>query len=306
MEGIHNASERGYKDDPWEEGVRRGVIDTPVPLDLSGPDALAKGLAGRGAQIEVLDRQAGRQVTPLRPQEAQILGDMLESLPITGRVRFLGGIGKVIGGRRLEDLSRQLGANSNDLGIAAAMEARQARTQSGRSVAEIYLQGREAISKKIVSPDDMKDAPTRAKLYGLIGDAYMSPALRDAMVDVAVALWAGQKATGQQPSAEGVVRLATGGITEFNGRKVPLPYGIAESEFKQRVRAVTPAAIAPQLPDGKVYLGGRSMGSMEFLAGLPRAQLVHAGQGRYAVTAGGAIAANAQGAPLILDLNDAR
>jgi len=313
LEGIRDASQRAYKDDPWQAALERGQIDPPAPLNLSSPEAAMESLTERMAQAPTLDRLAGRQVTPLKPDEARVLGDMLERMPIPERTRFLGGIGKVIGGRRLEDLSRQLGAKNNELGIAAAMEAHQFRTQSGRSVAELYLQGQEAIAKKVVSPEDMRAAPARSELYELIGDAYTSPAARDAAVDVSLALWAGQRAAGQRPSAEGVVRLATGGIMDVNGRKTPMPYGWTEDEMRQAINRVDGAMIAaaaggaePGAPakgnETRVRVGGSLMTASDLAAQIGSVQFRSAGMNRYVLQVGNQIVTREDGRPFAVSL----
>lgn len=302
LEGIRDAAVRAYKEDPWQAALERGQIDPPAPLDLSSPDAAMSSLTERMAQAPTVDRIAGRQVTPLRPQEAQILADMLERMPIPERTRFLGGIGKVIGGRRLEDLSRQLGVKNNGLGIAAAMEAHQFRTQSGRSVAELYLQGQEAITKKIVSNDDMKAAPTRADLYAIIGDAYTSPEARDAAVDVALALWAGQRAQGGKPSAEGVVRLATGGIMEVNGRKIPMPYGWTEDETRRAINLVGREQIEAAADGAEVRVGDAVMSASDLAAQMGSVNLRSAGSNRYAIQIGNRIVTRPDGRALTISL----
>lgn len=313
LEGIRDAAVRAYKEDPWQAALERGQIDPPAPLDLSSPDAAMTSLTERMAQAPTVDRLAGRHVTPLRPDEARVLGDMLERMPIPERTRFLGGIGKVIGGRRLEDLSRQLGAKNNELGIAAAMEAHQFRTQSGRSVAELYLQGKEAIQKKIIDPEDKRAAPPRSEIYALIGDAYTSPEARDAAVDVALALWAGQKAQGGRPSAEGVVRLATGGIMEINGRKTPMPYGWTEDEMRQAINRVDGAAIAAAASGNaataplkgsevRVRVGDSVITASDLAAQIGSVQLRSAGANRYAMQIGGRIVTREDGQPFTISL----
>jgi hypothetical protein len=82
------------------------------------------------------------------------------------------------------------------------------------------------------------------------------------------------------------VRLATGGIVERNGQKFPLPYGMTERDFDKRLEAIKPATSPEQAPDGHVYVGRTPMPLEQFVATLPKASLVHAGQGLYNVRAG--------------------
>ena len=69
---------------------------------------------------------------------------------------------------------------------------------------------------------------------------------------------------------------------------------------------MTPADIKAQSTDGRVYVSGASIPAEQFLAGLPDAQLRYAGRGRYHVIAGGTLAANSMGNPIIVEVGNAR
>ncbi len=302
LEGIRDAAVRAYKEDPWQAALERGQIDPPAPLDLSNPDAAMASLADRMAQAPTIDRLAGRQVTPLRPDEAQVLGDMLERMPIPERTRFLGGIGKVIGGRRLEDLSRQLGAKNNELGIAAAMQAHGFKAKDGRTVAELYLEGADAVKSDRVKLGTADAQDIRAEAFELIGDAYTSPQARDAAVDVAMKLWAAAEASGKGIKAKEAVRLATGGITEWNGRKVPMPYGWEEDDFEAAVRRVDHYTLATAAGGTTVRVGDAEMRVEDLAQQIPSAQLRSAGSNRYVIAIGNRIVTRTDGRPFAIAL----
>jgi hypothetical protein len=314
LRGIRNASEAAYKADPWQAGVERGQIEPPAPLDLSDPNKAMESFTARMAQAPTIDRLAGRQVSPLKPDEARQLGDMLDRMPIPERTRFLGGIGKVIGGRRLEDLSRQLGAKNNELGIAAAMEAHQFRTQSGRSVAELYLEGADAIKTDRVKLGTTEAQTMRADVYDRIGDAYTSPAAREAAVDVAMKLWAREAVAGKSLSAGEAVRMSTGGIMEIAGHKTPMPYGWTEDEVRWAINRIDGAAIAaaagttaqPGAPlkgnETRVRVGDSLMTASELAAQIQSVQLRSAGSNRYVLQVGNQIVTREDRTPFTISL----
>ena len=94
--------------------------------------------------------------------------------------------------------------------------------------------------------------------------------------------------------------LATGGIVERNGFKVPLPYGMNEDDFTKRINSVRPADLAAQAPDAQVMIGSKPMPLDQFVATLPKASLVHAGPGMYNVRAGSGLVTNSAGKRITL------
>ena len=90
---------------------------------------------------------------------------------------------------------------------------------------------------------------------------------------------------------------------EHNGRRIPIPAGVSEAQFADKLKAYPAAALASQAPGGAVMLpGGRQMPVADFLAGLPDAQLEPVAPGRYGVRAGGGIVMGATGRPIIIEV----
>jgi hypothetical protein len=274
------------------------------------------------------------------------------------------------------------------------MGAGVARTTEGRLTSELILRGDQALRDKAVKTDAAQATGWRAEIAAEIGDAYTNQEQRDAVIEAAFLIRAGLEAEGGGNNRQ-AVSLATGGIVERNGRKVPLPYGITANDFDKKLRALTLANVAgatslpakpagqiepgnidlskrPVVPnadgsistvrsinvgidgaevliptvsdDGKVlseekavdlYLrtgkhlgkfktpaaasayakqvsqhqaqgvvmvGGAAMPLADFLARVPEAQLIHAGQGRYAVSSGSGVATDLHGRPIVLEV----
>jgi hypothetical protein len=125
--------------------------------------------------------------------------------------------------------------------------------------------------------------------------------------EAAKLIWAGKAAEGQRIDPANALRLAIGGsIVDHNGAKVIVPAGMDGGELTKRLGNYPPAALASQLPDGKVYVRGQPMDPAQFLAALPGAQLRTLARGKFAVMSGGAVATNAQMQPIVLEVNGAR
>jgi len=258
-------------------------------------------LTDRMAQAPTVDRLAGRQVTPLKPDEARILGDMLERMPIPERTRFLGGVGKVIGGRRLEDLSRQLGAKNNELGIAAAMQAHGFKAKDGRTVAELYLEGADAIKNGRVKTSTAEGQQIRADVYELIGDAYTSPQAREAAVDVAMNLWARGEVAGKSIKP----KEAVPGDRRHHRMERPQDADalrLGRRRVRAAVRRVDHYTLATAAGGTKVRVGDTEMRVEDLAQQMPSVQLRSAGANRYAIQVGTGSSRVPDGRPFAISL----
>jgi hypothetical protein len=162
------------------------------------------------------------------------------------------------------------------------------------------IKGAQAIKDKGVKLDSSAVTGTRARAAEYLGDALQGKA-RDDVLDAASLIFAGQEAEGSGDIRR-AVRLAIGGdVVERNGRKLPIPSGVAPEKFDQ---ALTSAA-RRTVGTGKVYVSGKPMEAEQFLQALPGAQLEPVGNGRYTVRAGSALVTTDGKKPLILGVTDA-
>ncbi|HEY6027733.1 MAG TPA: hypothetical protein VIV09_12610, partial [Pseudolabrys sp.] len=170
---------------------------------------------------------------------------------------------------------------------------------------ELILRGDQAIRDKAVKVDGNAESGWRATIAKDIRGAYSNQDVDNKVVDAAFMI----AAANGGDDLDRAVRLATGGIIDFNGSKVPMPYGYtsdgqgaAEKKFRQAIGAVTPESLADQAPGGFVQAGRAQMPLADFVKNLPNAQLVHAGQGLYNVRAGAGLVTNAAGKRITLQL----
>jgi hypothetical protein len=287
---------REYAADPLRAAASRGLIDQPAPLDMSSIDGMVGSVAQRVAQAQVAATRAGRAVSPLLPEEAARMGDLLGAVAPAAQGRMIAQLASVLPAGQMQALAAQI--NDKDRALSLQMAAGAAKTSEGRTVAELIGRGRQAIKDKAIKEESGAEFGLRPQLAKQVGEA-LTGKNREDVVDAARLIYLGKQAEGAGISVEGAVRLAVGGdIVEHNGRRVPVPMGI---DLPQALRQVPARAIEAQAPDGYVYTpGARPMGVPEFLAGLPEAQLEAVAPGRYVVRSGGGLVMNKDRRPVVV------
>ena len=105
-------------------------------------------------------------------------------------------------------------------------------------------------------------------------------------------------AAGIGEGGAGISAAATWWATSQTSVRESLPFSLGRAQ----AQIGTASGVVSQLPDGRVYVNRMAMDPAAFLAGLPDARLQYAGRGRYHVVTGGTLAANAQGAPIVIEV----
>lgn len=302
MERINEGSQKAYAENPWVAAQERGVIPRAPAISLNDVQTAQAVLAERMKQIGTVEAAAERKVSPLQPQEAEQIGRLVQALPPDQQSAALASFGKMIGdGDRLAALARQIDAKDKVLGTM--MMYTNSKTTQGRYTSELIRRGITAIKDGVVKVDGFKETGWRAKIAKAIGDAYQDQDVRERMIDAAYWIKAGLSADGTvKDDIDDAVKLATGGIIEHGGSKIPLPYGMNENAFKQRLSSIKAADLAGQAPGGQVFVGKTAVPLDQFVNSLHDAALVHAGQGRYNVRAGMGLVTNSQGKRITVDL----
>lgn len=295
LETIYKQSVQDYAADPLPAALERGLLQRIEPIRTDSIPGLVATIGSRVAQAQLVQQQVGEAVSPLLQSEAEQVGKLINVLPVEQRASAIAQLSQAVGAPVAQALGRQVAGKDKALGLAIAAGA--AQTTSNRFTSELILKGAQAIKDKTIKADDQKVSGWRAEIAGMIGNAYTNDLQREAAIESAFLVRAGLAAENTGDNAQ-AVRLATGGITDRNGKKVPLPFGMPESDFEAKLKKLTPSnASAPN-----VFIGGRPMPMADFLARVPDAQLIHAGKSRYGVLAGGALATDARGAPLIIEV----
>lgn len=298
LEKIRDQARKDYAEDPLLAAQERGIVQQIAPVSVQDLPSLLGTLAERTAQAQLVSQQVGQPVSPLLKQEAETVGKMLNMLPVEQRSTAIAQLAQTMGPQQAAALGRQMAPKDKATGIALGLAGD--RNSDGRYTSEVVLRGAQAIKDKAVKEDNAALTGLRARVAAEIGDAYVNQELRATMIDAAVYAEYGLQSEGSGDLSR-AVRLVTGGITERNGKKTPLPRGMSADEFDKRITNISPAALRTALPAGQVRVGRATMRLDEFLKEVPSAALIHAGQGRYAVQTGSGVATNADGTPLILE-----
>lgn len=289
-------------DNAWTAAQSAGRIQEAGQIVPGDPQSAVQVVRARMAQIGDVETWAGKKVSPLQPAEAEQVGKMVRAMPLDQAASMLAGMGAAIGDRdRVAALGKQLHDKDGSLGLA--MLYANSQTTQGRYVAELVLRGDQALRDKSVMVDKAAETGWQGAIAKQIRGAYSNPEAEDAAIEASFKIAAAKYAQDGSPNIDGAVKLATGGIVERNGQRVPLPYGMTEKDFDQRIEGIRPPDLAPQAPGGQVFAGGAPLSLDEFVQQLPKATLVHAGQGLYNVRAGSTLVTNAAGQRITIKVN---
>jgi hypothetical protein len=295
LQRIHDAAVKDYADDPLPAALERGVLTELAPISTANLDAVVTTLGARVQQASIVQQQVGRPVSPLTRREAEQVGEMLRVLPVEQRAKAIATLSQTAGGPTAAALAKQVADKDKALGLA--MGAGAASTTSGRLTSELILRGDQALRDNTVKPDATQSTGWRSEIATAVGDAYTNQEQRDAVIEAAFLIRAGLESQGGGSNRQAVA-LATGGLTTRNGSTVPLPYGMPEELFDEKLRKLTPADL--KVPE--VYVAGKPMPVADFLSKLPDAPLRHAGKGRYSAVSGGGLVLDKDGRPIVFEV----
>jgi len=280
----------------WAAAQSVGVIQSAPLMNIASPEQALQVFQSRMANIGDVETWAGQKISPLQPQEADALGKIVRTLKPDQAASFLGQAGAIINDpERIAAVAKQLGADKS-VPLDMAMLYANAKTTEGRYTAQLVLEGAQAIKDKAVRVDGAVETGWRASLAKTIRGAYSNQEVESRMIESAFLIAAAKGGA----DLDNAVNLATGGIIERNGGKIPLPYGMKEREFEKRVEAITPQSLADQAPGGFVMAGPAKVPLADFVKTLPDARFVHAGQGLYNVRAGNTLVTNERGQRITL------
>jgi hypothetical protein len=299
MGAMNDKLKHQAEENPWAAAQQAGVIkDAPV-LNLADPATAVQAIGQRMQQISAVEAWTGQRASPLQPQEVEQLGKFVRQLPLDQAASMLANIGGALGNEeRVAALGKQLHDKDGSLGLAMMFAS--AQTTQGRKTAELVLRGEQALKDNSALVDKAAETGWKASIAKAIRGAYSNPEAESQTIDAAFKILAANYADGKGADVDNAVNLATGGIIERNGQKVPLPYGMKEGDFEKKLEAIRAPDLAAQAPGGQVFIGRTPMPLEQFVATLPKASLVHAGQGQYNVRAGTGIVTNAQGKRITL------
>ena len=216
-------------------------LATLNPINWADPASIAKEMPARAVLAGQNSGRWGAGYQVLTDGEADQLGTYLSSLQAPDKARVLGQLYQAGGPAAVRSIAGQLKDKHETLAIAGALASRE--TTAGRSVAQLYLEGKEALAQKRAKIDEKAETGLKANIFTALDGVYLTPQARDAAADTAYAIYAKFKSEGKD-DWEQAVRIATGGLTDYNGSKIAKPYGWDDARFKDWIAKQAPAQIA--------------------------------------------------------------
>lgn len=298
LQKVLDASKRDYKEDALRAGLQRGVIDALPPIDVSSIDAATRTIGARLQAAQIVQTRAGQPVSPLTNDEAELLANTVNTLPVQQRATALGTLGRSIGPQAAAGLAAQI--DKKDKALALALQFGTSATTEGRNIAEIILRGQQAMKDKTVKPDTIAVDGWKAQIAKEVDGAYSNQKQADDVKEAAFLIMSGLQSEGAGNVRQAVGLAARGSIVEHNGKRIPLPAGVTQDDLDAKLRSLKPESFANQVPGGQVRVGGQAVPLETFVQALPESQLINAGYGRYNVVSGGRVVTNAQGMPITI------
>ena len=293
--------------DPIASAMQNPAFGFQPITDFANGQAVAQELGKRRDSMGRVASDYGTQPAVLTDKEAEAFGRFMSSLEVPDKARALGVVAAAAGAPGIESISRQLKDKDNSLAVAA-MLAGQRETVThwfgpdtqGPDAALLYLRGRDAITQKRAAIDDAAETGIKAQIYQAIDGVYQTPQGRDAAAQAAFGIYAGLKAQGVDDVGR-AVRIATGGIMDYNGGRIVKPYGWDDSRFEDAMADTVPKRVRET--DGSYLLGGVTLSASQLADALPAARLRSARDaGTYLVTVGADLVRLPDGAPFILQV----
>lgn len=288
---------KARQEDPVAYAMSNAAYGIEPLKDLRNPQALAQTLAKRAGAMERIAADYGTRPAVLTKAEAEVFGEHLASLQAADKARVLGVVFNAAGAQGIQSIASQLKDKHQSIAIAGMLTT--FSTTAGNSAASLYLQGKEALEQKRAKIDQAAEIGTKAEIYKALEGVYQTPQGREAAAEAAFGIYAKFKADGGG-DVDQAVRIATGGLMEFNGSKIAKPYGWQDSQFRDALRRQIPATLAAQ--GGEYLVGSTRVSAADFAKMLPGARLQTYGQGSYLVMAGNDVVRDATGAPFILQV----
>lgn len=232
-----------------DAAAAHGVV-TLSPLNFADPQSLPDQIAERSQQAEVASTWAGVPASPLTKAEIKGVGEALNQGTAKDRLRLLSGLSKSITDPvAFRSVMREL-APDNGAAAWAGKELISRAPGSDRAASlvlrgESYLNPANGETKPVAMP---RDSVMRSQFAAVVEDTYGNKAQAREMDyqntrRIYAALSADANDYASSPDTYDPVRfaeavkIASGGLGEYNGAKIVLPRGVDEQQLTDLVRA---------------------------------------------------------------------
>lgn len=314
--------------DPINFLIANNHMDALNPEDLQSPDALGQALIRRQDAAQKYSRLFGTPLRLFSNAEAKGIGDMLSKMDPKAEVNYLGKMYEATADHP-DSYNAALGQlfpyspTAQFSGVLLQYDKLIAKEHwitsddkvNAKDVADLALSGAAARRTSKVTangvtnevkgmpmPPDEGEQGMRAAFNNIVGTAYAGhPDVAMQMYDIAKDVYAGlmeQKGnytgTLDTDAWNKAINLTTGGITNFNSSKVPVPWGMSSDQFQDEAKTRLMDAIRAR---------SNAKGDAEFFynQNVNQFGLQNAGFGRYYVTQGNGFFLDKSGKPVVLD-----
>lgn len=287
VDKIVNASIADYQKDGVRAALVRGAIDSMAPLDMTDTASVVASADKRIEQARLASIKAGKPVSIMDDLESSLYRDQLNALQPKQRSEAIAALSNKIGPLGSIALAKQLDDKDKPLALAFAMGSD--KTTMGRYASELVLSGAQSLKDGTVKVDTAKQTGWKSTIANAVGNdkgsegvflnSEMEGDVKEAAFYIAAQL--AKDGNTSAPDLDQAVRLAmgTGEIIERQGRKLPLPAGMKEGTFDDRLKQVS----AKDIGADHVIAGGVSVPIDRFVETLPGQQFALAGKGQYFV-----------------------
>jgi hypothetical protein len=304
---IHDSQRRQVMDSPVSFAVAQGIIEPPLPVDLSMPAQAGPALAERFAIARGVAARYQAPFKPLTPEEVTLLKNTLNTATVEQRRNYFGELAQAAAG----DVQGYMGIMAQfapDEPVVAIAGSHAARGRS--SEADLMLRGA-AILKPNTKADGKPDGSgllpmppeldLRMRFDGYVREAFSGKAeARNAHFQAAKAIYAALSVdAGDRDTKvldadrwERAMTLAIGPVEKHQGRRIVMPHGYEYASFRDGLRARLDQVVE-----------GGAMDPSWTASRLRDLPLENVGDGRYVLRSGDGVVADKQGRPVILDFN---
>ena len=299
LQRIASETRAQLDSDPLSRAAATGIVQIQ-PLNFANVDQLGAQLAQRVDAAATASARYGRAVPPLTKQEAAAAADMLGKLPGDVKMAAIGMFARALPPQQMQAFGAQVGGQDSAIGTAM-FAAAQGRTNT----AGLILRAEDARKAGRLTDDEVSNADKRriAKEYDAV--PWPTPQARDAAVLAAQRAYDGMRDKSGSANWREAIKNVTGELAEWNDSKVPMPEGWTQRRFTRAVASsTTPDKLAQAAGGQELRLGATAVPVSTFSKGMSSVRLMPAGDGRFALEAGGQLVLRADGQLLRIKVED--
>ncbi len=271
-------------------GAKNGIAGIN-PINWADPASIAKEMPNRAA-VGNTATSWGHGYAVLSKPEAEQFATYIGSLHAEQQAEVLGRVYQAGGPAAMLSISDQIKSKNSEAAIAGSLYAE--GTTTGRSLAALYLGGKEMIKEGRAKIDKAAETGLKASIYKVLDGVYSNPADLHAHADIALGVYAKKEAESPGYGVDDAINLATGGLLNYNGTKIAKPYGWDDARFRD---ALTNSIV---IPPGDYRAGGTKITPQALQESLPGAKLKTFGSGTYTIAVGNDVVRLANGKPFVL------